>query len=119
MSNRYFAWRVSPPSIRAPFSARFRTCRPSTPRETSATAQVASLDIEISRARNRYPNRYRVSIHIGLPGHELLVTNAPPQDPAIETAYTVADKAFDEDERQLERWVHSRRDRRHEVSPVD
>lgn len=77
------------------------------------------VTIELTGHHHRQANRYQVSIHIVLPGHELLVTNAPPQDPAIETAYTVADKAFDEAERQLERWVHRRRDGRRDVSPVD
>jgi ribosomal subunit interface protein len=56
-------------------------------------------------------DRFRFSIHVGLPGHEILVTRAPSEDSARD-AYATSERAFCEAERQLEDWVTRQRDRR-------
>jgi hypothetical protein len=71
--------------------------------------------------RNAYPQifrnpHYRVSIHLGLPGHELLVSHAPSDEHHVETAGATADRAFDEVGRQLEDWVRRQRVHRHEAA---
>jgi ribosomal subunit interface protein len=61
-------------------------------------------------------DRYRLTINIGLPGHELLVNHPPSNEHAFENAFAIADRAFDEAERQLEVWVKRQRAHRHEES---
>jgi hypothetical protein len=56
---------------------------------------------------------------VGLPGHELLVTDAPREDREIENACVTADRAFDEAERQLAQWVQRNRQGRRDTAPVD
>jgi ribosomal subunit interface protein len=69
--------------------------------------------VDLEGHHHRHGDQYRVSINLGLPGHEVFVSRAPADDRA-ESAYVSADRAFDEAERQLEDWVRRRRDRRHE-----
>ena len=70
--------------------------------------------VELAGHHHQHGDRYRVSINVGLPGRELLVTHAPSDDRPIENAYASADRAFDEVERQLEDWLRRRREDRHE-----
>jgi ribosomal subunit interface protein len=58
-------------------------------------------------------SRYRVSINVGLPGRELLVSHTPSEERNTENAHAIADRAFDEAERQLEDWVRRQREDRH------
>jgi ribosomal subunit interface protein len=74
--------------------------------------------VELEGHHHRHGDRYRFSIHLGLPGHEILVNHAAPDDRALEDAYAAADRAFDEAERQLEDWVRRRRDLRHEAETI-
>ena len=71
--------------------------------------------VELDGHHHRHGDRYRFSINIGLPGHELLVNHTPHEDRDLENAYAAADRAFDEAERQLADWMGRRRERRHEV----
>jgi ribosomal subunit interface protein len=71
--------------------------------------------VELAGHHHRHGDRYRFSINLGLPGHEILVNHDTPDDRALENAYAAADRAFDEVERQLEDWVRRRRDRRQEA----
>ncbi|MGA7122125.1 MAG: HPF/RaiA family ribosome-associated protein [Polyangiaceae bacterium] len=74
--------------------------------------------VELAGHHHRHGDRYHVSIHIGLPGHELMVSHAPPEDREAGTAYAAADLAFDEAERRLEQWVARARDGRREGETV-
>ncbi len=76
--------------------------------------RIVSCHVVVKSAgrRGRGGDRYQFSINVGLPGHELLVTHAPPDDGDPESAYVSADRAFDEAERQLEDWVRAQRDAR-------
>jgi ribosome-associated translation inhibitor RaiA len=60
-------------------------------------------------------DRFDLTINVGLPGHELVVNEGPADDHVPESARAVADRAFDEAERQLEDWVRRRRDQKREV----
>jgi ribosomal subunit interface protein len=71
--------------------------------------------VELAGHHHRHGDRYHVSIHVGLPGHELQITHRPPEDREYGSAYATADTAFDEAERQLEDWVHRQRERRHDA----
>ena len=68
--------------------------------------------IELAGHHLHHGDRYRVSINVGLPGHELLVRHTP-SHAVLENAHAVADRAFDEADRQLEDWVKRRREHRH------
>jgi ribosome-associated translation inhibitor RaiA len=71
--------------------------------------------VELVGHHHRHGDRYRVSINLGLPGRELLVRHALPDDERTsETASRTADRAFDEAERQLEDWASRRRQHRHQ-----
>jgi ribosome-associated translation inhibitor RaiA len=61
-------------------------------------------------------DRYRVSINVNLPGHELVVNHDPADRRHLETARVAADGAFDEMFRQLNDWVKRQRGSRHEES---
>ena len=69
--------------------------------------------VELESHRHRHGDRYRVSINVGLPGHELLAGHAPSSERNVETPHATADRAFDELERQLEDWVRGLREDRH------
>jgi ribosomal subunit interface protein len=71
--------------------------------------------VELEGHHHRHGDRYRFSINVGLPGHELLVNHGPPDDRALENAYAAADRAFDDAERQLEDWVRRGRHHRQEA----
>jgi ribosomal subunit interface protein len=60
--------------------------------------------------------RYRVTVHLGLPGHEVFVSHAPSEEGFLDDARETTDRAFDEVERQLEDWVKSRAEERHHPS---
>jgi ribosomal subunit interface protein len=68
---------------------------------------------ELASHRHRHGDRYRISIHLGLPGHELLVGRAPSSAASSADAHATTDHAFDEAARQLEDWVRRRREDRH------
>ena len=74
--------------------------------------------IELAGHHHRHGDRFHVSIHLGLPGHELMVNHAPLEDREASTAYAAADIAFDEDERRLEQWVARGRDGRRDGETV-
>jgi ribosomal subunit interface protein len=68
--------------------------------------------VELSGHHHHHGDRYRVSINVGLPGHDLLVSHTPSEERNLESAHATADRAFDEAERQLEDWVRRRSDHR-------
>jgi len=74
--------------------------------------------VELAGHHHRHGDRYHVAIHIGLPGHELLVNHSPPEDREYGSAHATLDTAFDEAERQLEDWVRRRREGRHDSEPA-
>jgi ribosomal subunit interface protein len=74
--------------------------------------------VELEGHHHRHGDQHRFSIHVCLPGHEILVNHVAPDDRALEDAHAAADRAFDEAERQLEDWVRRRRDRRHEADTI-
>ena len=73
--------------------------------------------IELAGHHHQHGDRYRFSINVGLPGHELVVTHDPPDERAQGTALATADRAFDDVERQLEHWLTRQRSVRHELHP--
>jgi len=75
--------------------------------------------VELEGHHHLHGDRFRFSIHLGVPGHELVVTHAPPTDRDFEHPYASADRAFDEAERQLEDWVRCQRDLRYSRPPSD
>lgn len=66
--------------------------------------------LELSGHHHRHGDRYHASIHVGLPGHELVVSHDPPHH--HENAYATVDRVFDEAERQLQKWAGCRSERR-------
>jgi ribosome-associated translation inhibitor RaiA len=61
-------------------------------------------------------DRYHLSINVGLPGHEIIVSHHLSAEHQSEAAETTTGHAFDEADRQLEEWVRRRRGQRHEVA---
>jgi ribosome-associated translation inhibitor RaiA len=72
--------------------------------------------VELAGHHHHHGDRYRISINLGLPGRELLVSHGPAEDSDSATAQTTADRAFDEVGRQLEDWVRRLREHRHDAS---
>ncbi len=72
--------------------------------------------IELEGHHHRHGDRYRFSINVGLPGHEIVVTRSPATGRDDESAYESADRAFDEAARQIRDWVGRSRGSRHEVA---
>jgi ribosome-associated translation inhibitor RaiA len=70
--------------------------------------------VELAGHHRRHGDRFRVTINLGLPGHELVVNHEPSKEQDLESADAVTHKAFDEAARQLEDWVKRRRSGRHE-----
>ncbi len=70
--------------------------------------------VELAGHHHRHGNRYRVSINLGLPGHELIVNHDPPDDRNLESPQAAADLAFEEVSRKLENWIGRHRGDRHE-----
>jgi putative sigma-54 modulation protein len=68
--------------------------------------------VDVAGHHHEHDNHFTISIHVGLPGHELLVNHVPKDDHKPMTALESADLAFDDAERQLEDWVGRRRDNR-------
>jgi ribosomal subunit interface protein len=52
--------------------------------------------------------RFRVTVHLDLPGHEIFVSHASSEKGSADDARETADRAFDEVERQVEDWVKRR-----------
>jgi ribosome-associated translation inhibitor RaiA len=69
--------------------------------------------VELAGHHHHHGDRYRVSINVGLPGRELLVSH-PSDERTVETVHVTADRAFDEAARQLEDWVRRRGEHRAE-----
>ena len=67
--------------------------------------------LELEGHHHRHGTRYRVSINLGLPKHEIIVKHA--NDHELETPYVSVDRAFDEAGRQLEDWVGLQSAHRH------
>jgi ribosome-associated translation inhibitor RaiA len=77
--------------------------------------RLISCHVVVERAghHHRHGDRYRVSINLGLPGHELVVSHEPADERNLETAQAAANRAFDEIARQLDEWVVRTRGGRH------
>jgi ribosomal subunit interface protein len=71
--------------------------------------RIVSCHVVVEREshRHRHGDGCRVTINIGLPGHELFASGAPSRDTL--DMHATADRAFDEAERQLEDWAKRRR----------
>lgn len=72
--------------------------------------------IELAGHHHRNGERFRVSINLGLPGHEIVVGHAPSDDQGPETAYMAVDRAFHDVERELKDWAKHRCAHRHDES---
>ena len=70
------------------------------------------VTIKLAGHHEHSGDRYEISIHVGLPGHELLASHSPSDSRYPESAHVTADRAFEEAERQLEDWVKRSREHR-------
>ena len=68
--------------------------------------------VELESHRHRHGDGCRVTINVGLPGHELLASHAPSSDGTLDM-HATTERAFDDAERQLEDWARRRREDRH------
>jgi ribosome-associated translation inhibitor RaiA len=62
---------------------------------------------------HRHGDRYRCSINLAVPGHDIVVSHEPDDDRDLETLEASAGHAFDEAERQLSEWLRRSRTDRH------
>jgi ribosome-associated translation inhibitor RaiA len=69
--------------------------------------------LDLAGHHHRHGDCYRVTINVGLPKRELIVSHTPSSHRAMETPGTTIDRAFDEAQRQLEDWVRLQRQDRH------
>jgi ribosome-associated translation inhibitor RaiA len=70
------------------------------------------VTVELVGHHHRGGERFHISINLGLPGHEVLANRHAHDDAPPEAASVIADRAFDEAERQLETWLQRPRARR-------
>jgi ribosomal subunit interface protein len=70
--------------------------------------------VELAGHHRSRGDPFRITVNLGLPGHEIVVSHAPPEGRILDDARETADRAFDEVERQLEDWVKRQREERHE-----
>jgi ribosomal subunit interface protein len=109
--------------MQTPLQVTFRSMAHSDALEAHVQQRVRKLDhfcdriischvvIEVDGHRHRHGAQYRVSVHLGLPGHEISVHHSPPpQAPTAETAYATCDHALDDAERQVDEWTRRQRD---------
>jgi putative sigma-54 modulation protein len=75
--------------------------------------------VKLAGHHARSGDRYELSINIGLPGHEILVSHAAAHDHDPESAHVSADRAFNEADRQLEDWVKRQHAHRREAAPLE
>jgi ribosomal subunit interface protein len=97
-----------------PLQCTFRGMPPSAALEAHVRKQAAKLDrffgrimhchvvIDASHRHHRHGKRYRVSIDMAVPHHEVAVARNPPQSRVIEDAYAAVDAAFHDAERRLD-----------------
>jgi ribosome-associated translation inhibitor RaiA len=73
------------------------------------------VSIELSGHHHSSGDRYRVCIHVDAPGHEFVVNHndTSPRHPVAD-AEAATDRAFDEVDRQVEKWVKTCRSTLHE-----
>ncbi len=64
--------------------------------------------VELAGHHHHHGDQYRVSLNLGLPGHEIIVGHTPSDDRDQTNAHATADRAFDEAARQLEDWTRRR-----------
>jgi ribosome-associated translation inhibitor RaiA len=69
--------------------------------------------LDLAGHHHRHGDRYHVSINIGLPKQEIVVSHTPSNDHELETSDAAVDRAFDEAERQLGDWIQLKRADRH------
>jgi ribosomal subunit interface protein len=72
--------------------------------------------VELAGHHRTRGEQYRITVNLGLPGHEILASHAPSEGRFLDDARETADRAFDDVERELEHWVKNRREERHEDS---
>jgi ribosome-associated translation inhibitor RaiA len=65
---------------------------------------------------HRHGDRYRCSINVAVPGHDIVVSHEPPEGRSYGSAEASADGAFDEAERQITDWERRQRGARHEAA---
>jgi ribosomal subunit interface protein len=111
--------------MQIPLQLTFRTMTPSDALAVHVRRRAEKLEhlfdgivschvvVELAGHHHRHGDRYHVSINLGLPGRELLVSHVPTDERNAEDAHASAERAFDEAERQLEDWVKRRREHRH------
>ena len=64
-----------------------------------------------------HADRHHLSVNVGLPGHEIVVSHHLSTEHRPESVETPTDRAFDEVDRQLEDWLGRRHGQRHEIAP--
>ena len=81
-----------------------------------ASARIISCHVvvELVDRHHRHGNRYRVTVNVAVPGHEIIVSHVPSDERRIGTAGAATSRAFDEVDQQLEHWVGRQREDRHE-----
>jgi ribosomal subunit interface protein len=108
-------------AMQKPLEIRFHQMNPSPAIEARIRDKAAELErfadritscrvtVEQDHGRHRKGNLFRVRIALGLPGKELAVTHAGPQDHAHEDVYVAIRDAFNAAVRRLEDQVRARR----------
>jgi ribosome-associated translation inhibitor RaiA len=86
-----------------------RRIRESVEKLNQIFAGIISCHVVVDMAGHHHASgsHYHVSINLGLPGHELLVTRAPREGSGVERAYATSDRAFEDAEHQLTEWLRN------------
>jgi ribosome-associated translation inhibitor RaiA len=68
--------------------------------------------IELDAHHRSRGERFRITVDLRLPGHEIVINHVP-EEQFLESARETADTVFDSVEKELEAWVKRWRDQRH------
>jgi ribosomal subunit interface protein len=97
-----------------PLQCTFRGMNPSAAIEAHVRKRAEKLDrffdrithchvvIDANHRHHRHGQRYRITIDIQVPRHEIAVARHPSNDPVLDDAYAAIDTAFHEVERRLD-----------------
>jgi ribosome-associated translation inhibitor RaiA len=114
--------------MQTPLQLTFRSMPHSASLEEQIRARSAKLDelsdriischvaVSLEGHHHGHGDRHHLSINVGLPGHEILVSHHLSAEHAPESVETTTEHAFDEVDRQLEDWVGRQRAQRHDAA---
>jgi ribosomal subunit interface protein len=107
--------------MQLPLQCTFRGMSHSNALEAHVRRRAAKLDrffdrimhchvvLEVHDKGYRHGRRYRVSIDMTVPRHEIAIARGPTHNEILDDAHVAVDRAFDDAEKRLDHWEEQRR----------